>query len=51
MMSGLLVNAGLGMLVLFRVNKNIKENIKIVGIMYGIGVIAGILIEMVGLSI
>jgi len=51
MMSGLLVNAGLGMLVLFRVNKNLKENIKIVGIVYGIGVISGILIEVVGLRI
>ena len=51
MMSGILVNAGLGMLVLFRVNKNIKENIKIISIVYGIGVISGILIEAIGLNI
>jgi len=51
MMSGLIVDAGLGLLVLFRVNKNIKENIKIISIIYGIGVISGILIEIIGLNI
>ncbi len=45
MMSGLLVGAGIGLLVLFRVNDNKKENIKIVGILYIIGVIVGILLN------
>ncbi len=45
MMSGLLVGAGIGLLVLFRVNDNKKENIKIVGILYIIGVIFGIILN------
>ncbi len=44
MMAGLLVNAGVGVLVLFRVNKDKKENIKILGLLYAIGVIAGIVL-------
>jgi hypothetical protein len=44
MMAGLLVNAGVGVLVLFRVNKDKKENIKILGLMYAIGVVAGIIL-------
>lgn len=47
LIGGLLVNSGLGVIVLFKVNKNLKENIKIVSILYVIGVIAGIIIEMI----
>lgn len=47
MMAGLLVNAGVGVLVLFRVNRsNMKENLKIVGLLYAIGVVAGILLDL-----
>lgn len=42
MMSGLLVNAGIGVLILFRVNKDRKENIKILCLLYAIGVLVGI---------
>ena len=49
MMAGLLVGAGVGVLVLFRVNDNLKENFRIVALLYGIGVIAGIIIETAGL--
>lgn len=42
MMSGLLVNAGIGVLILFRVNKDRKENIKILCLLYVIGVLTGI---------
>lgn len=42
MMSGLLVNAGIGVLILFRVNKNRKENLKIICLLYIIGVLVGI---------
>lgn len=45
-MAGLLVSSGLGIAVLFKVNKNIKENISIVGIIYLIGVLSGILIDV-----
>jgi hypothetical protein len=46
MMSGLLVGAGIGVLVLFRVNHDKKQNIKIVGLLYFVGVIAGIVIDL-----
>ena len=46
LISGVAVNAGVGLLVLFKTNKNVKENIKIVGILYLIGVLAGIILEL-----
>ena len=46
MMAGLLVNAGVGVLVLFRVNRHRKENLTIVGMLYVIGVIAGIVLDL-----
>lgn len=51
MISGLLVGAGVGLAVLFKMNKGIKQNIKIVALLYAIGVIAGIIIELIGISI
>ena len=45
MFSGLLVGAGVGLLVLFRVNEHWKENVKIVALLYGIGVGAGLFLE------
>ena len=47
LIGGLLVNSGLGVIILFKVNKNLKENITIVSMLYVIGVIAGIIIEMI----
>ena len=47
LISGLLVNAGIGLLVLFRTNKNIKQNIKIVSLLYIIGVVCGLLLEII----
>ena len=49
MIAGLLVGAGVGLLVLFRVNDNVKENFKITLMLYVIGVISGIIIETAGL--
>lgn len=46
-MSGLLAGAGVGSLVLFRVNRNKKENIRILLLLYGIGVAAGLLLEVI----
>ena len=46
LIAGLLVNAGVGLLVLFRTNKNIKENLKIVALLYFIGVISGIILQI-----
>lgn len=47
LISGLLVGAGVGLAVLFKINKGIKENLKIVGILYSIGVISGIILGFV----
>ena len=49
-MSGLLVGAGVGILVLLRVNDKSKENAKIIGLLYVIGVISGILLELSGIT-
>ena len=50
MISGLLVGAGVGLAVLFKTNKGIKENLKITGLLYGIGVLSGIIIQLIGLT-
>ena len=47
MIAGLLVNSGIGILVLFKVNKNVKENLKILGILYIIGITSGILLDLI----
>ena len=49
MITGLLVGAGVGMLVLFKENENIKENLKVVAILYAVGVLCGIIFEGFGL--
>ena len=49
MMAGLLTGAGAGLLVLFRANHNRKENVRILLFLYGIGVLAGIVMEFIGL--
>ena len=46
-MAGLLCGSGVGLLVLFRVNHDKKENFKILGLVYGIGVVAGILLGLI----
>ena len=46
-MSGLLSNAGLGILVLFRHNENIKDALKIVGILLTISILSGLLIQLI----
>lgn len=50
MMAGLLVGAGVGILVLFRTNRPVKQNVKITGMLYGIGVTAGLLIDLIGIT-
>jgi len=44
--SGLLTASGVGMLVLFKTNKNLKENLKILVLVYLIGVLVGLLLEL-----
>ena len=47
LIAGLLTNSGIGILVLFKSNKNIKENLTILGILYLIGIIFGIIINFI----
>lgn len=46
LIGGLLTGSGVALLLLFRVNKNTKENINIVALLYAIGVICGIIIDL-----
>ena len=50
MMSGLLVNAGVGILVLLRLNRDRKQNAGIIAALYGIGVFWGVVIEWIGIT-
>jgi len=47
MIGGLLVGSGIGILILFRVNKDLKDNLKILGLLYAIGAICGIIIDLI----
>ena len=47
MIAGLLINSGVGLLVLFKVNKNYKDNFKILGILYVVGIISGIVLDLI----
>ena len=51
LIAGLLTSAGVGLLILFRVNKNIKENLSIVLLVYLIGVFVGVIFQVLGVSI
>ncbi len=44
--SGLLTGSGVALLVLFKTNKNIKENIFIISLIYLLGSISGIILEL-----
>ena len=50
MMSGLFAGAGIGLLVLFRLNRNEVENVKIVGLLYLISVLLGIAIDILKIA-
>lgn len=43
MMAGLMANAGVGLIVLFRLNKSIRQNIVITALLYVFGVLGGII--------
>lgn len=50
MLSGLLVGAGVGVLVLFRANRHMKENCMILLMLYTIGAMLGMLFDLIGLG-
>lgn len=47
MLSGLLTGTGVGLLILFRMNHDRKENLKILGLLYCIGVLTGVVVGLV----
>ena len=47
LLSGLLTGSGLGILLLFKSNKNIKENLFITSVIYLVGVLIGIIVDLV----
>ena len=51
LMSGLLVGAGVGILVLFRMNRDIKKNLMLTAALYFSGVLTGIVTDIVNISL
>lgn len=51
MIAGLLTGSGVAILVLFKTNKDVKENITILATIYIIGALVGVIIELIGLLI
>lgn len=51
MIAGLLTGAGVGLAVLFKTNHKIKENISIIALLYVIGVISGVIIDLLKVAI
>lgn len=49
LVSGLTVNAGIGLIVLFRTNRDFNENLRIMAVMLAVGVLAGWMIQLLGL--
>ena len=47
--AGLLTGSGVAIIILFKTNKNLKENFMILFTVYGIGVISGIIIDIIGM--
>ncbi|MEE3361923.1 MAG: putative manganese transporter [Anaerovoracaceae bacterium] len=50
MMSGLLVSAGVGLLVMYRTNRNTKENLRVTGALLLAGIAFGFLIDFLGIT-
>ena len=51
LIGGLLTGSGVGLLVLFKTNKNLKENLIILLSLYGVGAIIGIIIDFLKIVI
>lgn len=50
MLSGLLVGAGVGILVLLRVNRPVKDSLRVVGLLFAVGLVFGFLFDISGLG-
>ena len=51
MMSGLFAGAGVGVLILFKMNRRPRENVMIVGLLLLIGIVFGLIADLVGISL
>ena len=51
MLAGLLSGSGIGLLILFRVNKNMKSNFAVLGIVYGSGAVIGIICDLLKVTV
>ena len=49
LVSGLTVNSGIGLIVLFRTNRDFNENLRIMAVMLAVGALAGWAIQLLGL--
>lgn len=47
LISGLLTGSGIAIMILFKTNKHFLENLKVMGILYIVGVLSGIIIELI----
>ncbi len=50
LLSGLLVNAGIGTAILIRQNRPVKDTLRVLGLLFAIGLVAGVLIDLTPLS-
>lgn len=50
LIAGLLVGAGIGLMVLVRVNRRLLDNVKIIGLLWAIGLAVGCLVKALGIS-
>lgn len=50
LLSGLMVNAGVGLAILFRNNRPVRDSLRVVAILFGISVICGIFIDLTPLG-
>ena len=50
LLSGLLAGSGVGYLVLIRVNEDKKDNLRIFALLYGVGVAAGAVVQVLGVN-
>lgn len=51
MLAGLLTGAGAGLLVLFRTNRHLRENLQLLAVLLGTGLLVGFLFDLTGLSL
>ena len=49
MVAGLLVSGGVGLLVLFRTNRDVRQNVAVTAFIYAVGVVVGLAVSASGM--